>query len=474
MIPITLAEVCAAVGGELVGDGATVVTGITIDSRSVAPGDLFVAFAGERSDGHDFAGAALAQGAAAVMSQRPVAELAVVVADPLAAMGRLATALLQRLPQLTTIGVTGSSGKTSTKDLLAQVLAPSGPTIAPVGSFNNELGLPLTALRSDADTRFLVLEMGARGRGHIAYLCGIAPLDVGVVLNVGSAHVGEFGGQEQIAAAKSEIVAGLSPAGLAVLNADDPLVAAMRQGTQAGRVLTFGESAGADVRIAGLRLDGMARASFDLRFEGDTAHVALQLAGEHMALNAAAAATVAVGLGISLQDAADRLSSATARSPWRMEVTTTDGGVTVINDAYNANPESMRAALKALVAMARGGEGEDPGRSWAVLGEMLELGDESRTAHDAIGRLAVRLDVSRLVAVGEGARPIHMGAAHEGSWGDESAWVADADAAVELLAAELRPGDVVLVKASRAGGLERVAAAIIDLDPAARADGSDA
>ncbi|MFI0432279.1 MAG: UDP-N-acetylmuramoyl-tripeptide--D-alanyl-D-alanine ligase [Candidatus Nanopelagicales bacterium] len=467
MIDLTLAEVAAAVDGQLHGDGSTVVTGIAIDSRAISPGDLFVAFPGERSDGHDFAAAALASGAGAVMCQRVVAEPAVVVADPLAAVGMLATAVLARLPQVTAVGVTGSSGKTSTKDLLAQILAPSGPTIAPVGSFNNELGLPLTALRSDADTRFLVLEMGARGIGHISYLCGVAPLDVGVVLNVGSAHVGEFGGHQQIAAAKSEIVATLRPEGLAVLNADDSLVAAMRPVTPA-RVMTFGEAAEADVRVVDLELDPMARPTFTLEYAGESARVALQLAGEHMALNAAAAATVAVGLGIALPDVADRLSAATARSRWRMEVTKNDAGITVINDAYNANPESMRAALKALAAMA--GEG----RSWAVLGEMLELGDESLTAHDAIGRLAVRLDISRLVAVGEGARPIHMGAAHEGSWGDESTWVSDADAALDLLSDELQPGDVVLVKASRAGGLERVAEALIDMDPVARGDGSDA
>lgn len=467
MIDLTLAEVAAAVDGQLHGDGSTVVTGIAIDSRAISPGDLFVAFPGERSDGHDFAAAALASGAGAVMCQRVVAEPAVVVADPLAAVGMLATAVLARLPQVTAVGVTGSSGKTSTKDLLAQILAPSGPTIAPVGSFNNELGLPLTALRSDADTRFLVLEMGARGIGHISYLCGVAPLDVGVVLNVGSAHVGEFGGHQQIAAAKSEIVATLRPEGLAVLNADDSLVAAMRPVTPA-RVMTFGEAAEADVRVVDLELDPMARPTFTLEYAGESARVALQLAGEHMALNAAAAATVAVGLGIALPDVADRLSAATARSRWRMEVTKNDAGITVINDAYNANPESMRAALKALAAMA--GEG----RSWAVLGEMLELGDESLTAHDAIGRLAVRLDISRLVAVGEGARPIHMGAAHEGSWGDESTWVSDADAALDLLSDELQPGDVVLVKASRAGGLERVAEALIDMDPIARGDGSDA
>ena len=357
MIPITLAEVCAAVGGELVGDGATVVTGITIDSRSVALGDLFVAFAGERSDGHDFAGAALAQGAAAVMSQRPVAEPAVVVADPLAAVGRLATAVLQRLPQLTTIGVTGSSGKTSTKDLLAQVLAPSGPTIAPVGSFNNELGLPLTALRSDADTRFLVLEMGARGRGHIAYLCGIAPLDVGSCSTSAAPTWASSAARSRSPPRSPRSWPGCRRRGW---RCSTPTTRWSQPCARGRRLAASSPSASRPEPMSGLRACGWTAwpaPSFDLRFEGDTAHVALQLAGEHMALNAARR---------DRRGRTGHLAAGCRRSPefgdgaqpWRMEVTTTDGGVTVINDAYNANPESMRAALKALVAMARGGEGK--------------------------------------------------------------------------------------------------------------------
>ncbi len=454
MIDLTLAEVGAALGVEPTGDGDIVVTGIAVDSRTVRPGDLFVAIAGEHHDGHDHVAAAIAAGAVAVLAESIVEAPHVLVADPIAALGVLASAVLARLPHVTVIGLTGSSGKTSTKDLLAQVLEPAGPTVAPAGSFNNELGLPLTVLTCTEDTRFLVLEMGARGLGHIAYLCGIARPDVGVELNVGTAHVGEFGGRAAIAEAKAELVGALPATGVAVLNADDPAVAAMADLT-AARVVTFGFGQ-ADVRCLELTLDQLARPAFVLEYAGRRASVGLCLSGEHMAANATAAAAVGVALGLDLDDIAAALSQATARSPWRMEVTTTESGVVIVNDAYNANPDSVRAALKALVAM-RG-----QGRTWAVLGEMLELGEESLTEHDAVGRLAVRLDVSRLLAVGEGARAIHMGAAHEGSWGEESAWVPDVDAAVELLVAEVGPGDVVLVKASRGAGLERVANRLIE------------
>ncbi len=453
MIPLSLAEVARATGGDLSGPAELVVRGVCTDSRAVSAGDLFIAIAGEHHDGHDHAAAAVAAGAAAVLSQRPLDVPCVVVADPVAAVGRLANAVLERLPELTVVALTGSSGKTSTKDLLAQVLPALGPTIAPAGSANNELGLPLTVLRADESTRFLVLEMGARGVGHIAYLCGIAAPDIAVVLNVGHAHVGEFGDQATIGRAKSELVSALRPGGVAVLNADDPIVAAMS--TKApGRVITFGESA-ANVQVTDLRLDQLARPSFRLVHEGQAAEVTLQLSGEHAAVNAAAAAAAAIAAGLDLVTVAERLSSAEPQSRWRMEVTYSSDGVVLVNDAYNANPESTRAALKSLAAMSAGG------RSWAVLGEMLELGDSSTDAHDSVGRLAVRLDISRLVAVGEGARPIHMGAAHEGSWGEESTWVPDADAAVSLLRAELRPGDVVLVKASRSVGLEKVVEALM-------------
>lgn len=471
MIPMTLPEVVAAVRGSLRGPSQPsteaepapqVVTGVTIDSRQVAAGDLFVAIPGERSDGHDHAAEALAAGAIAVLCERPMpVGPAIEVPDSVAALGHLATAALDRLPDLVTIGITGSSGKTSTKDMLGQVLASHGPTVAPQGSFNNELGLPLTVLSCDVETRFLVLEMGARGKGHIEYLCGIAPPDVGLVLNVGSAHVGEFGSQAAIAVAKSELVTGLQPDGLAVLNADDHLVHAMAQRTRA-QVMEFGESPMAQVRFSDVTLDAFARASFVLHHGGAQAEVSLQVSGEHMAANAAAAAAVGLGVGMSLPAVAAALSDATAQSRWRMEISHTADEVTVINDAYNANPESMRAALKALVAMGRA----SGGRTWAVLGEMLELGDESMVAHDSIGRLAVRLDVNRLVVVGEGARTLHMGAAQEGSWGNESMWVPDIDAALEVLRSELAPGDLVLVKASRAAGLEQVAAELSAEGPA--------
>ncbi|TAK71109.1 MAG: UDP-N-acetylmuramoyl-tripeptide--D-alanyl-D-alanine ligase [Actinomycetota bacterium] len=459
MNPLRLRDLAADVDGDLVDvpDPEATVCGAVADSRQVSEGDLYVAIAGERVDGHDFAAGAVAAGAAAVLAARPVGVPAVVVPDPVAALGRLAAATLARLrvrggPRV--VAVTGSSGKTTTKDLLASVLGAAGPVVAPVGSFNTEVGVPLTILRSDDSTATLVLEMGARGVGHIAYLTRIAPPDIAVVLNVGSAHLATFGDRATIAAAKGELVESVAPEGLAVLNADDPLVAAMRDRTP-GRVRTFGESAAADVRADSVRLDELGRPSFRLVSDGQAEPVSLPLHGAHQVSNALAAATVALECGLPLPAVAAGLSAVVPASRWRMEVSRTAAGVTVINDAYNANPDSMRAALKALVAMSAGH------RSWAVLGEMRELGQDATAEHDAIGRLAVRLDVSRLVAVGAGARPIHLGASHEGSWGQESQYVEDPDAAIAVLLAELRPGDVVLVKASRAVGLERVAEALL-------------
>ena len=457
MTPMTLREIAEAISGVCAGPEDALVTGVVSDSGDVSPGDLFVAIPGERVDGHTFAQAAVDEGATAVLAQESVAVPHVLVDDTVAALGRLAHAALERSQGLDVVAVTGSSGKTTTKDLMAAVFAERGPVVAPIGSFNTEVGMPLTVLTSDEQTRTLVLEMGARGKGHIAYLCEIAQPSISVVLNVGSAHIGEFGGRAQIAEAKSEIVTALAPGGTAVLNADDPVVAAMTVPAGAHR-LAFGESPNADVRILDLQLDALARPRFVLSHEDQQAAVNLQLSGEHNAYNAAAVAAAALALGMDLHSVADALSAAPARSRWRMEVARTSDDVTIINDAYNANPESMSAALKSLVEISRAGSG----RSWAVLGEMRELGDEALTAHDAVGRMAVRLDVSHLVAVGEGARAIHLGAAQEGSWGDESAWVPDAAAAQELLSEQLRPGDVVLVKASRAVGLEKVAIGLLD------------
>ncbi|WUD75848.1 UDP-N-acetylmuramoyl-tripeptide--D-alanyl-D-alanine ligase [Streptomyces sp. NBC_00510] len=466
MIPLTLAEVAHAVGGSTydIPDPTVPVTGsVEIDSRKVTPGGLFVAFQGEHVDGHDYAERAVAAGAVAVLAARPVGVPAIVVDDVQVALGALARHVIERLGA-TLVALTGSAGKTSTKDLTAQLLQRLAPTVWPPGSLNNEIGLPLTALRADASTRHLVLEMGARGIGHIHYLTELTPPRIGVVLNVGTAHIGEFGGREQIAQAKGELVEALPEAadgGVAVLNADDPLVRAMSSRTKA-RVVLFGESADADVRAENVRLNDRGQAVFTLTTPTGCSEVTLRLYGEHHVSNALAAAAVARELGMPVDEIATALSEAGTLSRWRMEVVERPDGVTVVNDAYNANPESMRAALRALAAMGRAAEARG-GRTWAVLGEMAELGGEALAEHDAVGRLAVRLNVSKLVAVGgQAAAWVQMGAYNEGSWGEESVHVSDAEAAIDLLRSELRPGDVVLVKASRAVGLERVALALLD------------
>ncbi|MBU3064060.1 UDP-N-acetylmuramoyl-tripeptide--D-alanyl-D-alanine ligase [Nocardia sp. NEAU-G5] len=488
MIEITLREIAEIVGGTLhdVPDPAVQVTGaVEFDSRRIHSGDLFLALPGAHADGHDFAAAAVAAGAVAVLAARPVGVPAVVVppatahqpaagayllthdtdgsaAAVLGALAKLANASVRRLStsgELTVVGVTGSSGKTSTKDLLAQVLSPLGSVVAPPESFNNELGFPWTALRADSGTRFLVLELSARGPGHIKALTEIAPPAIGVVLNVGTAHLGEFGGREAIAQAKGELVEALSPDGLAVLNADDPNVAAMASRTGA-RVVTVGQAANADIRAVDVQLDEAARARFTLRAKGSEVPVQLAVHGEHQVGNALSAAAVALECGADLATVAAALAGATAASKHRMDVRTRADGVTVINDSYNANPDSVRAALKALVTMAK----PQSRRSWAVLGEMAELGEDSVIEHDRIGRLAVRLDVDRLIVVGTGrpSHALHQGAVMEGSWGEESILVPDIDAALGVLEAELAPDDVVLVKASNSVGLWAVARKLME------------
>ncbi|MFD0214245.1 UDP-N-acetylmuramoyl-tripeptide--D-alanyl-D-alanine ligase [Streptomyces hirsutus] len=457
MIALSLAEIAEVVGGQTydIPDPSVPVTGPVVrDSREVVPGSLFVAFAGERVDGHDFAAAVVEAGAAAVLASRPVGVPAIVVEDVQSALGALARHVVRRLGA-TLVALTGSAGKTSTKDLIAQVLRRRAPTVFTPGSLNNEIGLPLTALTATEETRFLVLEMGARGIGHIRYLAGLTPPKIGLVLNVGTAHIGEFGGREQIAQAKGELVESLPEDGTAVLNADDPLVRAMASRTKA-KVLLFGESDEADVRAENVRLMDSGQPSFRLHTPSGASDVTMRLYGEHHVSNALAAAAVAHELGMSADEIALALSEAGSLSRWRMEVTERPDGVTVVNDAYNANPESMRAALRALAAMGNGR------RTWAVLGKMAELGDEALAEHDAVGRLVVRLNVSKLVAVGgREAAWLQLGAYNEGSWGEESVHVSDAQAAVDLLRSELRQGDVVLVKASRSVGLESVAQALL-------------
>ncbi len=461
MIAVTLGELAALGGGTLCdADPATRVTGsIEYDSRLVTPGGVFVAFDGEHVDGHDFVPSARARGAVAALVTRPVAGPRIEVADAIGALTAIAAATARRL-DATVVGVTGSSGKTSTKDLLAHLLAAAGPTVAAKGSANNELGFPYTVLRADERTRFLVLELGARGVGHIAHLARIAPPQVGVVLNVGSAHLGEFGSREAIAQAKGELVEALPANGLAVLNADDPLVRAMADRT-AARVVTFGS--GGDVRADQVALDDAGRPHFRLLAGADAAEVQMRLVGAHHVPNSLAAATVALHAGLPLATVAELLSTATPASRWRMEVTERPDGVLVINDAYNANPESMRAALDALAATGR--------RAFAVLGPMAELGAATEAEHQALGRRVVELGIARLIAVGDGARAIADAAAVEASTGDMAHWVPDVHAAVAVLHDELRPGDAVLVKASRAASLERIALAITQDDDAVRTTG---
>ncbi|MFJ9633002.1 UDP-N-acetylmuramoyl-tripeptide--D-alanyl-D-alanine ligase [Streptomyces sp. NPDC091280] len=458
MIALSLAEIAAVVGGQThdIPDPSVQVTGPVVrDSREVEPGSLFVAFVGERVDGHDFARAVVEAGAVALLASRPVGVPAIVVDDVQSALGALARHVVRRLGA-TLVALTGSAGKTSTKDLIAQVLSRKAPTVFTPGSFNNEIGLPLTALSATDETRFLVLEMGARGIGHIRYLTDLTPPRIGLVLNVGTAHIGEFGGREQIAQAKGELVEALPEGGAAILNADDPLVRAMASRTKA-KVILFGESGEADVRAENVRLTDSGQPAFSLRTPSGCSEVTMRLYGEHHVSNALAAAAVAHELGMSADEIATALSEAGSLSRWRMEVTERPDGVTIVNDAYNANPESMRAALRALAAMGKGR------RTWAVLGKMAELGDEALAEHDAVGRLAVRLNVGKLVAVGgREASWLQLGAYNEGSWGEESVHVSDAQAAVDLLRSELRPGDVVLVKASRSVGLESVAQALVE------------
>ena len=457
MIPLSLSDIAGITGARLdqVADPAAMVTGpVTLDSRAAEPGALFAALPGSRADGHDFAAQAVAAGATAVLASRPCQAPALIVPDVAAALGLLARAVVDRLPRLEIAGITGSAGKTTTKDLAGQLVEALGPTVAPRASWNNEIGHPLTVLRATADTRYLVLELSARGPGHIAQLCRIAPPRLGVVLCVGHAHEGEFGSIEAVAEAKGELPAALPSSGIALLNADDRRVMAMAARTQA-RVVTFGQAAGADVRAGEVRLDERGRPGFQLSITGAApAFIQMRLFGVHNVQNALAAAALASELGMPPGEIAERLSAAEPRSRWRMEVTDRADGVTVLNDAYNANPDAVRAALDTLAVLARGR------RAFAVLGPMSELGASAAARHEEAGGYAARSGLAGLIVVGDEAAPMLTGAKAEPGWAGELIHAADADAALELLQNHLAPGDVVLVKASRSAGLERVALAL--------------
>ncbi|MDQ1597095.1 MAG: UDP-N-acetylmuramoyl-tripeptide--D-alanyl-D-alanine ligase [Microbacteriaceae bacterium] len=456
MITLTLAEIAAAVGGDLrlplgAHDFDEVSGSVQTDSRLVEDGSLFIAMPGELTDGHLFASAAVAAGAALLIVDHPL-ELAVaqiVVADTLTALADLArsvVATVRAQGRLRVIGITGSNGKTTTKNLLRAVLSTTGPTVAPRGSFNNQVGAPLSMLSIENDTRFLVVEMGASGVGDIARTVGIAVPDISVVLKVGLAHAGEFGGIDRTQRAKAEIVTQLPETAVAVLNIDDERVAAMADLTLA-RPVWFGLGAGADVRAEDLRATATGTA-FTLVVGETRRPVALRILGEHHVMNALATIAVAIELGVDPDVAVNALETVQRAERWRMEVLQRADGVVVINDAYNASPDSMAAALKTLAQIVEPGQ-----RSIAVLGEMTALGELSDEEHDRIGRLIVRLNIHKLVVVGHGARHIHNAAGLEGSWDGESVLVETSDEAYDRVRDDLRAGDVVLVKSSKSANL---------------------
>jgi len=463
VIALTLAEIAAITGGEIAAadPAATkpiVVDGpVVIDGREAAAGSLFVAFAGEHTDGHLHAGQAAENGAVAVLGSRPTALPTVVVEDVQTALQRLAKAVVTRVRQaggLTVTGITGSQGKTSVKDLLAAVLAQAAPTVATKGSYNNEIGMPLTALRVDAETRFLVLEMGARGKGHIAELASLVAPDIGIVLNVGFAHIGEFGSREAIAEAKGELIEATT--GVAVLNADDERVGAMASRTSA-RVITFGQAQPADVRVQDLTLDRLGRPSFTLATPQGPVPVKLQLVGAHQAMNAAAAAAAAIASGLTARQVGAALDAVTTLSKRRMELHELPDGRIVLNDAYNANPDSMRAAIDALATI-----GADSGvsRTIAVLGEMKELGPGGEQEHVAIGQYAAGRGIDQVVVVGQDARAMLDGLS-AGRAAESAVFVADNAEATAWVRDHVGPGDAVLFKASNGARLYEVAEALL-------------
>lgn len=458
MIALTLAEIAAAVQGRIA-PGAQPLSSETViagdsqtDSREIAPGQIFFARRGEETDGHLFASAAVDRGASLLIVEREVDDRVpqIVVDDTTLALGRLATEVVSRALSaggLTIVGITGSNGKTTTKNLVASMAERIGPAVASAKSFNNEVGGPLTMLRITRDTRTLVAEMGASAEGEIARLTAMAPPQIGVVLSVGLAHAGEFGGIEATFRTKSEMVRDLPESAVAVLNRDDPRVARMAESTRA-RVRWFGLHPEASVRADDV--DSSARGTrFTLTIDGESSPVSFHVLGEHHVSNALAAAAVGAELGLPLGDIVDVLEAVTLAAPGRMQVLGGRDGITIINDAYNASPDSMSAALKTLAQVAR-----PEGRSVAVLGAMSELGEYSGEEHDRIGLQVVRLGISELVVVGPQARRLHITAINEGSWDGESVYFETQDAAYAYLVESLRPGDTVLVKSSNAAGLQ--------------------
>ena len=452
MRPRRLSDVARAVEGSLVGDDAEV-RAVATDSRDAAEGVLFVALVGERADGHRFVAEAFERGAAGA-----VVAGSVDAPGPTIRVGSTADALMrlaadERASMLATVvGITGANGKTSTKDLAHAVVATRHRVHASPGSFNNEVGLPMTILGAPADTEVLVAEMGARRLGDVKVLSGIARPDVVVVTNVGVAHMEVFGSWASIVEASAEPIDALASSGVAVLNADDP-VAIGYAGRAPGRVVTFGTRADADVRGEDVELDRDGRATFRLVAADVHLPVSLAVPGEHMVSNALAAVAVGLELDVDPTAAAAALGQAGV-SRWRMETFTTADGVRVLNDAYNANPESTAAALRTARWIA------GDGRLLAVLGEMAELGPIAADEHDRVGELAARVRVDRLVTVGDAARAIARAAIREGMDPSDVVSYGSAEEASADVRGTAGPGDLVLCKGSRVAGLEAVAEAL--------------
>jgi UDP-N-acetylmuramoyl-tripeptide--D-alanyl-D-alanine ligase len=453
MIKVSAKQLADILGAELVGEKEVSVTGSAeTDSRLVSEGSLFFAKPGEQADGHDFVADAKLRGAVVAVVERrvDVAITQLVVADTVDALGVLAAWLVGELKasgKLKVVGITGSNGKTTTKNMLRAILSQVGNTIAPIESFNNRVGAPISILRADLSTEFLVVEMGAEGLGTISYLAKIAQPDVGVILKVGMAHAGEFGGIDVTARIKGELAEALGVDAQLVLNADDGMVAAMKYRTKAS-VKWFGTSSESQYWASDISLSKIGT-SFVLHWpDGDKTAIQLSILGEHHVMNALAAASVSHLLGASKQQIVGALESMELAERWRMQRVVRSDGVTIINDSYNASPDSMKAALQTLAQLGRMGT-----RTIAVLGEMAELGEYSRHEHDSIGRLVVRLNIDQLVVVGEGAKLIHMGASQEGSWDGESQFYPSIAEALEYLRGILADGDTVLVKSSKSANL---------------------
>jgi UDP-N-acetylmuramoyl-tripeptide--D-alanyl-D-alanine ligase len=437
-------QIAQIMGGVLTGEDILVSAGASLSSKEVQPGGIFLALKGEKVDGHDFVEDAFFHGAVLAITTRPVPNTHIHVEDVTHALTQLARHVRQELKSLTVIGITGSQGKTTTKDLLRHMLSQHGHTVAPPGNYNNELGVPLTLLACSSDTKYAVIEMGARHSGDIAHLASIAQPDIAVVLRVGLAHVGEFGSIEAIAATKSELISSLSDSGIAILGQYDPHTKAMSS-LHAGRTITFGSTHSADVRATEIEVrEG--RPHFELVTPEGRAAVGLRIVGEHQIANALACAAVGTALGFSIDSIASALSTALIESKWRMEIHEFSE-VLLINDSYNASPDAMEAALRTLILFAQ----ERGGRSWAFLGKMGELGESSASAHQRVGTLASEIGIDHLVCVDA---PEYQSAQNIGD--QMNVHHCDRNGA-RSIAEQIEPGDVILVKASRSERFEVLA-----------------